>query len=162
MGGWYWSKYIRGKAAEVGIGIETTEMWDAHNILDKQYTATLDHPEIYSFVDFSQNNHLQPSEHWGNLLQIRKRIIELNQIRPMNSVKIYGANSGRYGSTRDGQERFWRNIFAGLAASRFHRPTSGLGLNWIAQSNIKSMRMLVEELNVFTCEPHNDLLENRS
>ncbi len=160
--GWYWSKYVRAKAAEAKVGIETTEMWDAHNILDTQHAATLDHPEVYSFVDLSQNNHLQPSEHWGNLLQMRKRIIESNKIRPMNSVKIYGANSGKYGSTRDGQERFWRNIFAGLAASRFHRPTSGLGLSRIAQSNIKSMRMLVEELDILRCEPHNDLLENRS
>jgi hypothetical protein len=160
--GWYWSKYIRAKAAEAGIEVETTEMWDTHNVLDKQHITTLNHPEIYSFLDLSQNNHLPPSEHWDNLLQIHKKIIESGHARPMNSVKVYGANSGRYGSTRDGQERFWRNIFAGLASSRFHRPSSGLGLNGIAQSNIKSMRMLVEELDVFSCEPHNDLLENRS
>jgi hypothetical protein len=77
-------------------------------------------------------------------------------------VKIYGANSGRYGSTRDAQERFWRNIFGGLASSRFHRPASGLGLNVIAQAHIRSMRMFTNALDIFTCEPHNDLLYNRS
>jgi hypothetical protein len=80
----------------------------------------------------------------------------------MNSVKIYGANSGRYGTSRDAQERFWRNIIGGLASSRFHRPLSGLGLNPTAQSHIKSMRMFLAELDIFSCEPHNDLLENRS
>jgi len=160
--GWYWARYIKTKAAEAGVGVETTEMWDAHNLLDEQHAATYGHPEIYSFVEVSQNNHLPPDKHWSNMQQIRKRIISSGNIRPMNSVKIYGANSGKFGSTRDGQERFWRNIFGGLASSRFHRPPSGLGLNKIAQSHIKSMRMLTSEMNIFKCEPHNDLLQNRS
>ena len=80
----------------------------------------------------------------------------------MNSVKIYGANSGRYGSTRDAQERFWRNIFGGLASSRFHRPLSGLGLSDIAQAHIRSMRMFTDQMDLWSCEPHNDLLGNRS
>ena len=80
----------------------------------------------------------------------------------MNSVKIYGANSGRYGTTRDAQERFWRNIFGGLASSRFHRPPSGLGLNSIAQSHIKSMHIMTETLDIFVCVPDNSLLANRS
>jgi hypothetical protein len=80
----------------------------------------------------------------------------------MNSVKIYGANSGQYGSTRDAQERFWRNVFGGLASSRFHRPPSGQGLNDIAQAHIRSMRMFTDAIDIFTCEPHNDLLQNRS
>ena len=160
--GWYWSKYVRAKAAAAGVGVETTEMWDAWNLLDDEHAATFDHPEIYSFVDVSQNNHQPSDHHWDNPQEIRRRIIASGHIRPMNSVKIYGANSGRYGSTRDGQERFWRNIFGGLASSRFHRPPSGLGLNEIAQAHIRSMRMLTDEMDIFTCEPHNDLLENRS
>jgi len=160
--GWYWSKYIRAKAAQAGVGAETTEMWDAHNLLDQEHARTLEHPEIYSFIDISQNNHCPPNEHWENAQEIRRRIIQSGRIRPMNSVKIYGANSGRYGSTRDGQERFWRNIFGGLATSRFHRPPAGLGLNEIAQAHIKSMRMLTNEMGIFACQPHNDLLANRS
>jgi len=160
--GWYWSKYIQAKAAEAGVGVETTEMWDAWNLLDGEHAATFDHPEIYSFVDISQNNHQPANSHWDNPQEIRRRIIASSHIRPMNSVKIYGANSGRYGSTRDAQERFWRNIFGGLASSRFHRPPSGLGLNEIAQAHIRSMRMLTDEMDILTCEPHNDLLQNRS
>jgi len=80
----------------------------------------------------------------------------------MNSVKIYGANTGRYGTTRDAQERFWRNIFGGLASSRFHRPPSGLGLSPIAQAHIRAMRQLTDRIAIFRCEPHLDLIHERS
>lgn len=160
--GWYWSRYIQLKAAEAGVSVETTEMWDAHDLLDGEHAATFDHPEIYSFVDISQNNHRPANEHWEHPQEIRRRLIASGQIRPMNSVKIYGANSGRYGSTRDAQERFWRNILGGLASSRFHRPPSGLGLNGIAQVHIRAMRLFTEALDIYRCEPHKDLLGNRS
>ena len=159
---WYWAGYIQARAAEAGVGVETTEMWDAWNLLDCEHNATFDHPELFSFVDVSQNNHQPTNSHWENPQQIRRRIRASGQVRPMNSIKIYGANSGRYGSTRDAQERFWRNLFGGLASSRFHRPPSGLGLGEIAQSHIRSMRMLTEVIDVFACEPHNDFLHNRS
>jgi len=48
-----------------------------------------------------------------------------------------------------------------LASARFHRPTSGLGLETKAQANIRSMRMLTDKMNIFACAPHNDLLSNR-
>jgi hypothetical protein len=160
--GWYWAKYIQAMAKDFGVGVECTEMWDSWNLLEGGHAATFEHPEIFSFVDISQNNHQPADHHWENPQEIRQRFIASGAVRPMNSVKIYGANSGRYGSTRDAQERFWRNIFGGLASSRFHRPASGLGLNQIAQAHIKAMRMLTDELDIFTCAPHNDLLQNRS
>jgi hypothetical protein len=160
--GAYWARYIQRSAQDTGVGVECTEMWDAHNILADEHRATIDHPELYSFIDISQNNHRPPDAHWDNMQTLRERIRESGQIRPMNTVKIYGANTGRYGSNRDGQERFWRNIFGGLASTRFHRPTSGLGLSEIAQAHIRSMRLLAHEIDVFACEPHNDLLQNCS
>ena len=158
--GAYWAQYIREKAGD--LGVEMTEMWDAWDLNDPEHNATFDHPELYSFVDISQNNHNGGLTHWENPQSIRQRLLQSGVIRPMNSVKIYGANSGRYGSTRDAQERFWRNIFGGLASSRFHRPPSGLGLNTIAQAHIKSMRMFTQAMNIFECEPYLDLLSSRS
>jgi hypothetical protein len=117
---------------------------------------------LYSFVDISQNNHNTGLEHWENAQAVRARIIESEHIRPMNCVKIYGANTGAYGTHRDAQERFWRNIFGGMASSRFHRPTSGLGLGEIAQAHLRAMRALMREMDIFTCAPHTDLLTNRS
>jgi hypothetical protein len=36
-----------------------------------------------------------------------------------------------------------------------------LGLNEKAQANVRSMRRLTDEMNVFTCSPCNDLLSGR-
>lgn len=157
--GWYWSKYIRAKAKAAGVTVHTTEMWDAWDLANAQHNATFDHPEVYSFVDISQNNHQKGQAHWDNAQKQRARIAEKR--RPLNCVKIYGADTGRFGNDRDGMERFWRNIMGGLAAARFHRPDSGQGLGANAQANIKSMRMLLDKMHVFTCEPHNDLLSDR-
>lgn len=156
--GEYWATYIKEKAAEAGTGVETTEMWDAWDLSNKQHRATLDHPEIYSFCDISQNNHQKGQKHWDNAQKFRAH---LSPIRPINCIKIYGADTGRFGGTRDGLERFWRNVFGGMASSRFHRPDSGEGLYENAQAHIRSMRMLTDSMDIFTAEPHNDLLSNR-
>ncbi|HVR37158.1 MAG TPA: putative collagen-binding domain-containing protein, partial [Methylomirabilota bacterium] len=44
---------------------------------------------------------------------------------------------------------------------RFHRPPAGLGLGDEARIHIKSLRLLTDAMNVFTCEPRNDLLRDR-
>ncbi|MDP6702777.1 MAG: putative collagen-binding domain-containing protein, partial [Candidatus Latescibacteria bacterium] len=108
------------------------------------------------------NNHRRGEEHWQNPQWIRQYILDSGQIRPMNSVKIYGADTGRYGTHRDAQERFWRLIFGGVSSARFHRPDSGLGLSAIAQAHIRSLRDLTDRIDIFTCAPHNDLLSQRS
>ena len=156
--GEYWATYIKKKAAEAGRGVETTEMWDPWDLSHEKHKATFDHPETYSFCDISQNNHQKGQRHWDNAQNIRA---QLDPIRPINNIKIYGADGGRFGSTRDGLERFWRNIFGGFASARFHRPDSGVGLTEIAQAHLKSMRMITDEMDVFTCKPNNVLLSNR-
>ena len=156
--GEYWATYIKAQAEKAGTIVETTEMWDAWDVFHKQHRATLDHPEIYSFCDISQNNHQKGETHWNNAQRFRAN---LSPLRPINNIKIYGADEARFGDSRDGLERFWRNIFGGMASSRFHRPPSGQGLNKAAQVHIKSMRMLTDGMDVFTSEPHNDLLSNR-
>jgi len=158
--GRYWSQYIKAKAKAAGTSVHTTEMWDKWDLAHSMHNATFDHPETYSFVDISQNNHQKGQQHWDNAQRQRVRIAD--NVRPLNNVKIYGADEyGRFGNDRDGMERFWRNIFGGLASARFHRPTSGLGLNEKARANIRSMRMLTDKMNIYTCAPHNDLLSNR-
>ena len=154
-----WSEYIKAKAKAAGVMVHTTEMWDKWDLAHSMHNATFDHPETYSFVDISQNNHQKGQKHWDNAQRQRARIAD--NVRPLNNVKIYGADTGRFGNDRDGMERFWRNIFGGLASARFHRPTSGLGLGKKAQANIRSMRLLTDKMDVFTCAPHNDLLSDR-
>jgi len=83
----------------------------------------------------------------------------------MNNEKVYGGKDGvnySAGTETEAINRFWRNIFAGCAASRFHRPAEprvwGAGLNDRVQINLKAMDMLLEELDIFSASPHNDLL----
>jgi len=157
--GKYWSEYIKAKAKAAGVAVQTTEMWDKWDLAHPQHNATFDHPETYSFVDISQNNHQKGQTHWDNAQRQRVRIAD--NVRPLNNVKIYGADTGRFGNDRDGMERFWRNIFGGLASARFHRPDSGLGLGEKAQANIRSMRLITDKMSVFKCAPGNDLLSER-
>jgi len=156
--GWYWSGYIKAAADKAGVEVHTTEMWDKWDLSHSQHDNTFDHPDIYSFVDVSQNNHNQGQVHWDNAQKQLKRVRDSGRLRPVNCVKTYGADTGRFGNDRDAQERFWRNIFGGISSCRFHRPNSGLGLSAKAQANIKSMRMITDEMDVFSCRPACNLL----
>lgn len=157
--GAYWATLIRRKATEAGKKVETTEMWDKWDLADPMHNATFDHPEIYSFVDVSQNNHQKGQAHYDNAQKQRRRVQE--NPRPLTNVKIYGADAGQFGTTRDGVERFWRNIFGGLASARFHRPDSGLGLTRLAQQMLRSARDVTGAFDLFACQPRNDLLGGR-
>ncbi len=149
--GAYWSDYIRRKAAEAGVEVHTTEMWDNWNIKDATHRRTLDHPETYSFIDISQNNHNKGQRHWDNLQWVLQYVAK--KPRPVNHVKIYGADSGQFGSDRDGVERFWRGLIGGAASIRFHRPPSGQGLNERAQTHLRSARMLLEQFDILHALP---------
>jgi len=160
--GAYWARWIRKHAEVHGVAVHVTEMWDKWDLTDPMHEQTWQHPDLYSFCDISQGNHQPGSEHQERMLAFRQLIIDSGHIRPLNTVKIYGANTGRYGTNRDAQERFWRNIFAGLAGTRFHRPPSGLGLSNLAQKHIHAGRVLADAMNLFQCEPRNDLLSFNS
>lgn len=154
--GSYWASYIKKRAAEIDKKVYTTEMWDAHDLNDAQHDNTFDHPELYDFVDISQNNHQHGQKHYQNALKQRERISD--NPRPMNNVKIYGGE-GKHGDVRHGIECFWRSIFAGSASARFHRPNSGIGISKKAQQMIGSARMLLEKFNIFSSKPALELLQ---
>jgi len=149
--GAYWAEHIRRKAREQGIEANLTEMWDPWDLAHDLHRNTFDHPDIYSFLDISQNNHQKGQAHWDNFQKQRRRIS--GRPRPMNNVKIYGADTGRYGTSRDGFERFWRSLIGGAASIRFHRPPSGNGLSMLSQAHIRSARMLADEFDFFSATP---------
>lgn len=157
----YWANFVKNRAAEAGRRVYVTEMWDAWDLKDPQHRVTLDHPELYDFADVSQNNHNSDQKHWDNL-QWARRYVQ-GRPRPLNNVKIYGADTGDYGTTRDGIERFWRSVLGGAASARFHRPTSGIGLSPIAKQHIQSARQLTSQFNVVRAQPDSAsrLLGNR-
>jgi hypothetical protein len=76
-------------------------------------------------------------------------------------VKVYGNDGGRHQTTQNAVESFVRNILFGAASTRFHRPTSGQGLNEIAQASIKSMRSVINQTDFFNAVPANHVLSER-
>lgn len=158
--GAYWAGHIRQRAREAGRKVCVTEMWDAWDLKSEQHRRTLDHPERYDFADVSQNNQKKGQEHWDNFQWVRAHIA--GKPRPLNTVKTYGADTGRYGNNRDGVERWWRHIIGGAASARFHRPDSGLGLSVPAQASIRAARKLESLIKLWEVEPANELLSDRS
>lgn len=160
--GKFWSAYIKQVAREQGKEIFTTEMWDPWNLDHVVHRETLDHPEIYEFGDISQNNHNSGDRHWENGIAQITRLKMNGHLRPLNNVKVYGNDGGRHQTTQNAIESFVRNVLLGAASTRFHRPTSGQGLNETAQQIIQSMRSYVDSADFFNAQPANDLLLDRA
>ena len=157
--GAYWAEHIRERAAEAGKEVCVTEMWDDWDIKADRHLRTLDHPERYQFADVSQNNQIKGQAAWDNFQHVRRHIADTP--RPLNTVKTYGADGGRFGDNQDGVERWWRHVIGGAASARFHRPDSGLGLSEPAVASLKAARMLESVMKLWDIEPANELLSDR-
>ena len=155
----YWATHIQDAAAKAGVEVHTTEMWDDWNITAKVHKNTFDHPELYSFGDVSQNTHISDQTHWDRIQSVRKSLA--SSPMPLNNVKIYGADGGKYGDDADAIERFWRNLLGGLASSRFHRPTAGLGISAKAKRHLTALRLVEQRAKFWDIQPRNDLLSDR-
>lgn len=166
----YWANFIHQQAQQANRkAYVTTMQFDPGNSVRTAMSSR----DIYNFVEISQNN--QDSRggrglaHWNNIMNWRTRIAShASGPMPMNNEKIYGGKDGvnyAAGSETEAVNRFWRNVFAGCASVRFHRPAPpriwGSGLNPRVQNNLKAMDMLLEKLNIFEASPHNDLLSRR-
>ncbi|MEQ6119672.1 putative collagen-binding domain-containing protein [Reichenbachiella sp. MALMAid0571] len=160
--GKFWAEYIQKKAQEQGKHVNITEMWDPWDLDHILHRETFDHPEIYDFVEISQNNHQRGQDHWENGLKQIERLKAIDKLRPLTNVKTYGNDLGQHGGgTQNGIQSFIRSVFFGSAAVRFHRPNSGLGLSKEAQAVISSMRQLSDNIDFFSAVPSNELLSGR-
>lgn len=159
--GKFWAKYIQKSAVMQGKMVQTTEMWDPHNLDHPMHFETFDNPEIFNFVDISQNNHLSGDQHWNNGIRQIDYLRKMNLLRPVNNVKVYGNDGGPHQTTQNAIQSFCRNVLFGAASTRFHRPNSGQGLNEIAQKVIQSMRMIGNTPGFFSGMPDNTVLHNR-
>lgn len=173
--GQFWMSHIRQKAADAGVDVYVTDMFDVGWELDKEakFLLSFDRPDLYTFLDISQNNAMYNSVqgHWSNIQFVRRCIAE--HPRPVNNTKVYGSDDfkrsayhlkaeKRFG-TAAGVQSFWMNVFGGCASTRFHRSPGGNGLTDIAKQNIRSVRLLTSELDIFRCTPDSEfkLLTNR-
>ena len=156
----YWAQFVKQRAAKSGKTVYVTEMWDDWNLAAERHMRTFDHPELYDFVDVSQNNHNSGQKHWDNFLNVRQTLA--SQPRPMNTTKTYGADGNKFGhSDQDAIERFWRHLLAGAASMRFHRPGSGLGLNDKAVACIRAARKLEALVPLWSLQAADELLSER-
>lgn len=139
----------------------------------------------FNFCDISQNNGNSGQEHYDNVLWYRNKVLQ-HGARPINHVKCYHFNwptdSGQpevassFHTTRsspgdaEAGAKFWRAIFAGAAGIRFHRHTptrpgglrEGFGLTPEGQRHLRSMREFTQAVHLFSMNPHNDLLSQRT
>lgn len=183
----YWAEYIKKKAAAKDKHIYVTEMnqtdWGMRAALkngrpftedekarlggdfefpysfNKNHKYVYDHPEIYDYIDFSDNANSFGQTHWDNLQAVRKYISR--RPRPINHDKIYGADFGFRWTTSEGIDLFWRDIIGGAASARFHRPPMGIGQNQYALASIRAMRKFERWVKPWQCEPRMDLLTYR-
>lgn len=163
--GQYWIKFIKAKAKEKGVIVYATDMFDDTYLGPKAKNTPVifRDPDNYMFADISQvNSRNFGDDHWNALLWIIEQVNN-GKSRPCNHTKIYGGGYTTFGSggLEDGVERFWRNILGGSASSRFHRPTSGNGLNDRAKATIKAARLLESLIKLWDIKPHMELLRDR-
>ncbi len=163
--GQYWARFIRNIAHGEGKEVFITDMRRNSNFESDEQKRLLNDREHYDYFEISQVNSNSDQRHYDMITDIREQL--LYNPMPVNSVKVYGGNIGRWTtSVEEGTKRFWRNIFSGCASVRFHRegPSEhffGIGLSDLAQIHIRSMRMFTEKIHVFSCTPMNYLLGNR-
>ena len=131
--------------------------------MESNFSYSLRDTLNYDYLDVSNNNSQDGQTHYNTALWVRTAVEKSGKYRPVNNVKIYGADPDQIwsGTPEEAQQRFWRNIFAGHASSRFHRPSAGIGLNRIAAKNVESMRKLTDSVNFFSFKPANQLLADR-
>ncbi|MEX2565950.1 MAG: putative collagen-binding domain-containing protein [Cyclobacteriaceae bacterium] len=163
--GEYWAQYIRDKSEMAGKKVFMTDMRRNIDFSSEEQVSLLHNDELYDFFEISQNSANNDQNHYDQILSIRKQV--LDHPKPLNSVKIYGGEIGKWTtSVEEGTRRFWRSVFGGIAAVRFHRPGPshqyfGLGLSELAKTHIKSIDQFVGEFDIFKSQPSNQLLNDR-
>jgi hypothetical protein len=160
--GKFWAQYIRKVGLEKGKFLNTTEMWDPWDLNHIVHRETMDNPNIFSFVDISQNNHNSGEEHWRNGIGQIEHLKQIDAVRPCNNVKVYGNDGGAHQTTQNGIESFVRNIMFGSAGARFHRPTSGQGLNEVAQRVINGVWIMTSKMDFFDGMPLDQVFKEKN
>jgi len=161
---WYWAKFLKETALEAGKNIEVTEMYWAPDLKDDQHKRSLDHPEIFTFFESSQNSAKSGRENWDNLQFVRTFLAD--NPRPINSVKVYGKTDSLVrwpGTDEEAVDRFWRNIMGGCASTRFHRNENGvygLGLCHLTRQSLSAARAFTNQFPPWEASPAMHLLKS--
>jgi hypothetical protein len=156
----YWAEFIHERAKAARAEVYLTQMWNAHDLKAPEHRRTFDHPQRFGFADVSQNTHQNGDAQWHNFQWVREHLG--SRPRPINTVKVYGAEGSRHGPTdRHGLERWWRQFLAGTATVRFHRPPTGLGLSPKSEATLRAARLLESRVKFWDLTPALDRLRDR-
>ncbi len=169
--GEYWIDYIRTKASAAEKNILVTEMLDqlyfGVNGTDWQYQSN--NPDSYDYIDVSQVNSRHRDEASWNIIKDIADDAKSKDIL-LHMTKVYGSDLALSGAPWSGWkpgdsdnaiEEWWRSLVAGVAGIRIHRPTAGIGLNDLVKNNMKSVRLIENNIKFWDVEPHQELLGNR-
>ena len=156
----FWARHVRTRAAEAGKQVETAEMRRSGDITTPDHRHMIANPDLYTFLDISQNNTQRGQVHLDRIQQVRALVAA--HPRPLNNNKIYTFDA----DDRVALERWWRNVLGGCASARFHRPHPlegegdheksthvGLGLSPLARAHIRSARTLMDGMGWPDVEP---------
>lgn len=161
--GQYWMQRIVAKAEESQVDVYVTDMFDDVYLARRSaYVRRAIRNSAYTFMDISQvNSRVFGQLHWNRLRWLIRKASR--RPVPVNHIKIYsdGETSFGSGTPADGVERFWRNLIAGSATCRFHRPGAGIGLNKLAKACIRAARIVETRVRFWEVESHMELLLRR-
>jgi hypothetical protein len=171
--GQYWMSFIKRKADARGKSVCTTDMFD--DVYEAENSRVLSYQlnsrDKYDYVDASQVNSRHRDEaHWEKVKWIADAASKTTPPCLLHMTKIYGNDLAldgqpwsrfRPGDSDNGIEEWWRDLIAGVAGARFHRPTSGIGLSAAAKSCIRATRKVESRVKFWDVEPRLDLLTNR-
>jgi hypothetical protein len=162
--GLHWMRFIQSTAKKSGVAVWVTDMFDDgwRPMQSDKLRFAFAHPEEYTFLDISQvNSRTFNEDHWNNVYWLTRQVAP--SPRPMNHTKIYSDGNYQFGTGTpvDGVERFWRNLIAGSASCRFHRPDAGIGLNDTAKACIGAARKVSSIVSFWSVAPRPDLLSDR-
>jgi hypothetical protein len=170
--GQYWMNFIEAKARARGKEVLTTDMFDdVYRAESSQGLAyQLSNRGKYDYVDVSQANSRHADEtHWNKVKWIADAAKKMNPPYLLHMTKVYGSDIAlegkpwsRFGpgDTDNAIEEWWRNLIAGVAGVRFHRPTSGIGLCDTSKNCIRATRKVEMKVKFWDVEPALDLLAN--
>ncbi|MBN2317234.1 MAG: hypothetical protein JXM79_25135 [Sedimentisphaerales bacterium] len=171
--GLYWMNFIKDKAKDRDKVVFTTDMFDdVYRAEDSRgLTYQLLHRDRYDYVDVSQtNSRHRDEEHWNAIQWIARATSKTNPPYLMHMTKLYGndlALEGKPwsrfgpGDSENAIEEWWRNLLAGVAGVRFHRPTAGIGLCTASKNCISATRKVETQVKFWDVKPRLDLLTNR-
>jgi hypothetical protein len=171
--GLYWMSFIKAKAKRQDKSVYTTDMFDDvfNAESSRGLTYQLANRGRYDYIDISQANSRHADEaHWNKVTWIAAAARNMNPPYLMHMTKLYGNDLAldskpwsrfKPGDSDNAIEEWWRNLLAGVAGVRFHRPTSGIGLSAAAKNCISATRKVETRVKFWDVEPGLDLLTNR-